>query len=111
MVEEAQRIKDYLSKLQGQAVQCHLSGRHYPEDAILKKKHNLHMALWNLVWPSLMMFGGALLVGLVMLTQCLAQLCNETIQEEEAMEDTQSTAGQNKLYRFLPWSPSIEGDD
>lgn len=85
MLEEAQRIKEYFCKLRGQAVQCHLSGSQYPEDAILKKKHNLHVALWHLVWPSLMLFGGAMLVGLIMLTQYLAYLCNEIVQEEEAM--------------------------
>ncbi|GAA6101171.1 calcium-activated potassium channel subunit beta-3 [Tachysurus ichikawai] len=109
VVEEAQRIKDVLFKLQGQDVRCYLSTR-YREDAILTKRHNLHVALQCMVWPSLLLFGGVLLVGLVMLTQYLSQLCNETIQEKELMEDEQSTAGQNKLYRFLPcrpWSPSL----
>ncbi|XP_053089525.1 calcium-activated potassium channel subunit beta-3 [Pangasianodon hypophthalmus] len=116
VVGEARRIKDALCKLQeqGQAVRCHLSNKRYPEDAILTKRHNLRLALQCLVWPSLMLFGGALLVGLVMLTQYLAYLCNETIQKEEGMEDGQSTAGKNKLYRFMPcrpWSPSIEEED
>lgn len=84
---------------------CHLSDLRYPEDAILKKKHNLQVALRYLMWPSLMLFGGALLIGLVILTQYLAQMCNEVVQEED---------GQNKLYRFLPWRPwssSIDGED
>lgn len=90
-------------------MRCYLSNR-YREDAILTKRHNLRVALRCLVWPSLLLFGGALLVGLVMLTQYLAQLCNETIQGKDLMGDEQSTAGQNKLYQFLPcrpWSPSI----
>lgn len=81
MMEEAQRIKDVLVKLRNQTVKCHLSDWHYPEDTILTKKHNLRVALWCLVWPSLMLFGGALLVGLVMLTQYLTHLCNEIIQK------------------------------
>lgn len=108
-MEEAHRIKDVLFKLRGQDVRCYLSNR-YREHAILTKRHNLQVALQCLVWPSLLLFGGALLVGLVMLTQHLAQLCYEVIQEEEFMEDGQSTAGQSKLYRFLPcrpWSPDI----
>ncbi|XP_053486069.1 calcium-activated potassium channel subunit beta-3 [Ictalurus furcatus] len=114
MMEEAQKIKDALCKLRGQAVRCYLSDWRYPEDAILTKRHNLRVALQCLVWPSLMLSGGALLVGLVMLTQYLAHMCNEMIQEEEGMEDRQSTAGQSKLYKFLPcrpWSPSIEEED
>lgn len=83
MMKEAQAIKDHFNKWQGQTVTCHLSEWHYPDDAILTKKHNLHMALWSMVWPSLMLFGGALLVGLVMLTQYLANLCNQIIPEEE----------------------------
>ncbi|KAG7329715.1 hypothetical protein KOW79_005937 [Hemibagrus wyckioides] len=109
VVEEAHRIKDVLFKLRGKDVRCYLSNR-YREDAILTKRHNLQVALQCLVWPSLLLCGGALLVGLVMLTQYLAQLCYEVIQEEEFMEDGQSTAGQSNLYRFLPcrpWSPDI----
>ncbi|KAM9500907.1 calcium-activated potassium channel subunit beta-3 [Clarias gariepinus] len=115
VVEEAQRIKEVLGKLRGQAIRCHLSEGRYPEDAILTKRHNLRIALQCLMWPSLMLFGGAMLVGLVMLTQYLAYMCNETVQEEdEGMGDGQSTLGQNKQYRFLPcrpWSPSLEGED
>ncbi|XP_046708189.1 calcium-activated potassium channel subunit beta-3 [Silurus meridionalis] len=112
MVREAQNIKDSLCDRQGRDIGCHLSSRRYPEDAILTKRHNLHTALRCLLWPSLMMFGGVLLIVLVMLTQFLCQLCNEMIQaEEEEMEDGQSTVGYNKLYQFLPcrpWSPSLE---
>lgn len=112
VLEESQRIRKYLCDLKGQAVPCHLSEGRYPEDAILQKKHNLRDALQFLVWPSLMLFGGATLVGLVMLTHYLAHLCNEIILEE-GLEDGQSTTGQSKLYRFLPWrpwSPSIDGE-
>ncbi|TSS97534.1 Calcium-activated potassium channel subunit beta-3 [Bagarius yarrelli] len=104
VAEEAQRIKDVLCNLRGREVKCYLSNR-YREDAILTKRHNLRMALQCLVWPSLLLLGGVLLVGLVMLTQYLAQLCNEILHYKEFIEDEQSTAGQ-KFYRFFSCRPS-----
>ncbi|KAK3546229.1 hypothetical protein QTP70_025196, partial [Hemibagrus guttatus] len=62
VVEEAYRIKDVLFKLRGEDVRCYLSTR-YREDAILTKRHNLQVALQCLVWPSLLLFGGALLIS------------------------------------------------
>uniref|UniRef100_A0A4W4FR49 Uncharacterized protein n=1 Tax=Electrophorus electricus TaxID=8005 RepID=A0A4W4FR49_ELEEL len=81
LLEEAQRIKKTLSDLQGQAMECHISTERYPEDAIMKRRYTMRLALQCLLWPTLMLAGGILLVGLVMLTQCLAHLCAEVTIE------------------------------
>ncbi|XP_026854073.1 calcium-activated potassium channel subunit beta-3 [Electrophorus electricus] len=108
LLEEAQRIKKTLSDLQGQAMECHISTERYPEDAIMKRRYTMRLALQCLLWPTLMLAGGILLVGLVMLTQCLAHLCAEVTIE--GSEDDETTAMQGRLYRVLtgrPGSPSI----
>ncbi|XP_076829349.1 calcium-activated potassium channel subunit beta-3 isoform X2 [Brachyhypopomus gauderio] len=99
LLEEAQRIKEALSDLRGQGTECHLSTDKYPEDAILKRRYTARLALDCLVWPTLMLVGGALLVGLVMLTQSLAHLCAEA--DMFGGEDGETTPTQGRLYRVL----------
>ncbi|XP_072544455.1 calcium-activated potassium channel subunit beta-3 isoform X4 [Salminus brasiliensis] len=112
LVEEAQKITEFWLSKQGQVVRCHPSMGRHPEDVILNRRYTLHLALQCLVWPSLMLFGGGLLVGLVKLTQCLAHLCTE-INTREGGEGGQAMLTQGKLYHLLscrPGSPSIEQD-
>lgn len=56
---------------------CLADGARHPRDAILNRKYAYEDALWALVWPCLMLGCGALLVGLVKLTQHLARLSSE----------------------------------
>lgn len=56
---------------------CLADGARHPRDAILNRKYAYRDALLALVWPCLMLGGGALLVGLVKLTQHLARLSSE----------------------------------
>uniref|UniRef100_A0AAY5K490 Potassium calcium-activated channel subfamily M regulatory beta subunit 3 n=1 Tax=Esox lucius TaxID=8010 RepID=A0AAY5K490_ESOLU len=65
LVDEVQKIKDVLAETRGSALRCLWEPAKYPDDAILKRKYTLGLALWSLLWPSLMLAGGALLVGLV----------------------------------------------
>ncbi|XP_062848904.1 calcium-activated potassium channel subunit beta-3 [Trichomycterus rosablanca] len=111
--KEAENIKDALSAWQDKAVKCHLSSWRYPDDAILTKRHVLQQALWSLVWPSLVLVGGLLLVLLVLIMQCLAQLCTEIIQDK-ARGDGQSVQVQGKVYRMgrrSSSSSSLEEED
>uniref|UniRef100_W5LIM5 Potassium calcium-activated channel subfamily M regulatory beta subunit 3 n=1 Tax=Astyanax mexicanus TaxID=7994 RepID=W5LIM5_ASTMX len=112
-VEEAQNIKDFLASKQGQVMKCHPSMGRHPEDVIMKKRYTRPLALQCMVWPSLMLIGGCLLVGLVKLTQCLAHLCTEIDTREGCAEGGQTTQTQGKLYHLLrcrPGSPSMEQD-
>uniref|UniRef100_A0A6Q2ZQG6 Potassium calcium-activated channel subfamily M regulatory beta subunit 3 n=1 Tax=Esox lucius TaxID=8010 RepID=A0A6Q2ZQG6_ESOLU len=81
LVDEVQKIKDVLAETRGSALRCLWEPAKYPDDAILKRKYTLGLALWSLLWPSLMLAGGALLVGLVKLNQGLAHLCTECVMQ------------------------------
>ncbi|KAG9273731.1 calcium-activated potassium channel subunit beta-3-like [Astyanax mexicanus] len=76
-VKEVQNIKDFLTNILGQVVTCHPRLGEHPEDVIMKKRYDRHLGQQYLLWPSLMLIGGCLLVGLVKLTQFLARLCTE----------------------------------
>ncbi|XP_066536342.1 calcium-activated potassium channel subunit beta-3 [Hoplias malabaricus] len=112
LVEEALKIRDFLLTWQGQALSCYPSTGRYPEDAILKKRYTVRLAIQCLLWPSLMLFGGCLLVGLVILTQNLALICTE-ITTRDRGELGQTMLTQGKLYQLLrrrPESPTMEQD-
>uniref|UniRef100_A0AAR2JT81 Potassium calcium-activated channel subfamily M regulatory beta subunit 3 n=1 Tax=Pygocentrus nattereri TaxID=42514 RepID=A0AAR2JT81_PYGNA len=63
-IEEAQTIRKYLLNRSGEAISCHPSMGRHSEEAIVKRRYTLRLALQCLLWPSLMLFGGGLLVGL-----------------------------------------------
>ncbi|XP_036451903.1 calcium-activated potassium channel subunit beta-3 [Colossoma macropomum] len=112
LMKEAQRIQQYLLNRSGEAISCHPGMGRHSEEVILKRRYTLRLALQCLVWPSLMLFGGGLLVGLVMLTQCLAHICAEILAREGG-EGSQTLLTQGKLYQLLrcrPRSPSMEQD-
>uniref|UniRef100_A0A3Q2YFR5 Potassium calcium-activated channel subfamily M regulatory beta subunit 3 n=1 Tax=Hippocampus comes TaxID=109280 RepID=A0A3Q2YFR5_HIPCM len=76
---EALKVKTKLDSQLGSASSCLTDLARHPGDVILSRKYTLRRTLYALLWPSLMLAGGALLVGLVKVTQCLAQLnqCDE----------------------------------
>ena len=106
LVGEVQKIQNTLEETQGSELRCLSDPRKYPEDTILKRKYTLGLALWSLLWPSLMLGGGALLVGLVKLNQRLAHLCTELGNEVAGGRLTTMTNTQGKLYQLLRWSGS-----
>lgn len=61
------------------------------------------MALYYLLWPSLMFVGGILLVGLVKFNQRLAYLCNEITRDEILGKQSKLTEG--GIYRLLKCRP------
>ncbi|KAI4895865.1 hypothetical protein NFI96_008320 [Prochilodus magdalenae] len=100
LMEEAQRIQKYLLSRLGQNISCQINTEKLPEHAIMSRRYTLKLALQCLVWPSLMLLGGGLLVGLVMLSQFLAHICTEITAIEEG-EGGQTTLTQGKLYQLL----------
>uniref|UniRef100_A0A8C2D4J3 Si:ch211-38m6.7 n=1 Tax=Cyprinus carpio TaxID=7962 RepID=A0A8C2D4J3_CYPCA len=106
---EASNIKNVFIML-GENMTCYLSDT-YPNNAIFRRKYTIQMALYYLLWPSLMLFGGILLVGLVKLNQHLAFLCAEISREEFLGKQSKLTEG--RIYRFLRWrsgGPSEQQD-
>uniref|UniRef100_A0A667YKV7 Potassium calcium-activated channel subfamily M regulatory beta subunit 3 n=1 Tax=Myripristis murdjan TaxID=586833 RepID=A0A667YKV7_9TELE len=106
--DEVLKVKNNISAHLGGSLPCLADPTRHPGDVILNRKYTLRSALFALLWPSLMLGGGALLVGLVKLTQCLAHLCSEVCTEALESGGT-SRYTHSKLYRLLksgPHSPS-----
>uniref|UniRef100_A0A8C9XD74 Potassium calcium-activated channel subfamily M regulatory beta subunit 3 n=1 Tax=Sander lucioperca TaxID=283035 RepID=A0A8C9XD74_SANLU len=76
--DEVLKVKNSLDTQLGSTSSCFTDRARHPRDVILGRKYTFKKALFALLWPCLMLGGGALLVGLVKLTQCLAHLCPET---------------------------------
>ncbi|CAB1444082.1 unnamed protein product [Pleuronectes platessa] len=97
---EVQRVKQMLDAQQGNTSSCFTDRTRHPGDVILSRKYTLEKALFALLWPCLMLGGGALLVGLVKLTQYLAHLSAE-VCSAAAEGSLTSRNTQGKLYTLL----------
>ncbi|XP_038139455.1 calcium-activated potassium channel subunit beta-3 isoform X2 [Cyprinodon tularosa] len=98
--EEAQKVKKWVdTKLQNDSL-CFMDQKGQPNHAILNRKYTLQRALFGLLWPSLMLGGGSLLVGLVKLTQCLARLSTDMNRYSTGGHWT-SRNTQGKFYRLI----------
>lgn len=75
--KEVEEVRSSLDAQLETSSLCLVDGARHPRDAILNRKYARRDALLALVWPCLMLGGGALLVGLVKLTQHLARLSSE----------------------------------
>ncbi|XP_030630606.1 calcium-activated potassium channel subunit beta-3 [Chanos chanos] len=109
--QEAEIVQQNLSMLLGHTLKCYISPERHPKDAILLKKCEKWQAVYHLLWPSLMLVGGVLLVGLVKFTQHLAHLCSELDREGRDNKHTAMVNG--RLYRLLRWragSPTTQHD-
>lgn len=98
--DQVQKVNGSLDSLLGNNTACLTDQTRYPNHAILRRKYTLQMVLFALLWPCILLGGGALLVGLVKLTQCLAHLSTEVISEAAGSRLT-SRYTQGKLYRLL----------
>ncbi|XP_057714211.1 calcium-activated potassium channel subunit beta-3 [Corythoichthys intestinalis] len=74
LLGEALRVKSNLDSQLGSGRRCLADPAGHPGDVILYRKYTLSGSLYALLWPSLTLAGGALLVGLVKATQRLAHL-------------------------------------
>uniref|UniRef100_A0A3Q3EWJ9 Potassium calcium-activated channel subfamily M regulatory beta subunit 3 n=1 Tax=Labrus bergylta TaxID=56723 RepID=A0A3Q3EWJ9_9LABR len=73
--KEVEKVKNSLDTQLGITSSCLTDPTRHPRDAILKRKYTYKKTLFALLWPCLMLGAGALLVGLVKLTQtsCIMQ--------------------------------------
>lgn len=98
--KEVEEVRNSLDTQLESSSLCFTDHARHPRDAILNRKYTYNDSLFALVWPCLMLGGGALLVGLVKLTQYLAHLsaemCCETAGGRAASRQTEG-----KLYRLL----------
>ncbi|KAM4605311.1 calcium-activated potassium channel subunit beta-3 [Polymixia lowei] len=78
---------------------CLADPTRHPNDVILNRKYTLRRALFALLWPGVMLGGGAALVGLVKLNQRLARMCSEVCSETEGR--VTSRHPRDKLYKLL----------
>ncbi|AWP04396.1 putative calcium-activated potassium channel subunit beta-3-like [Scophthalmus maximus] len=97
---EVHRVKEVLDTQLGSTSSCFIDRTRHPGVVLLSRKYTLKKALLALLWPCLTLGGGALLVGLVKLTQCLARLSAEMCSEGAGSRLTSRNA-QGKLYRLL----------
>ncbi|KAF7654635.1 hypothetical protein LDENG_00067060 [Lucifuga dentata] len=97
---EVLTVKNNLDTQLRSALSCFADRTRYPQDAILRRNYTLRKVLFALLWPSLMLGSGALLVGLVKLTQCLAHLSSEVCREAAGGRFA-SRYTQGKLYKLL----------
>ncbi|KAL6104249.1 kcnmb3 [Pungitius sinensis] len=98
--DEVLKLKDSLDTQLGSASSCFTDPARHPGDVILSRKYTLKEALFASLWPCLMLAGGALLLGLVKLTQCLDHLSSE-MRSGAAAGRLTSLYTQGKLYRML----------
>ncbi|KAF3858724.1 hypothetical protein F7725_011925 [Dissostichus mawsoni] len=102
--DEVLKVKSSLDAQMGVTSSCIADPSGHPRDVILNRKYTLRIALFTLLWPGLMLGGGALLVGLVKLTQCLAHLSRGSSEAAEGRLTSRHSQG--KLYRVLRRSSS-----
>ncbi|KAM4864276.1 calcium-activated potassium channel subunit beta-3 isoform X1 [Urocitellus parryii] len=77
LLNSALDIKEFFDHKNGTPFSCFYYPDGQSEDVILIKKYN-HMVVFHcLFWPSLTLLGGALIVGMVRLTQCLSLQCGK----------------------------------
>uniref|UniRef100_A0A0P6J2R1 Calcium-activated potassium channel subunit beta n=1 Tax=Heterocephalus glaber TaxID=10181 RepID=A0A0P6J2R1_HETGA len=70
-------IKEFFDHKNGMSFSCFYSPDSQSEDVILIKKYDPMVIFHCLFWPSLTLLGGALIVGMVRLTQHLSLLCEK----------------------------------
>lgn len=78
---EAEEVKSSLDAQLVTPSLCLSDHARHPRDAILNRKYTDGEAALALLWPGLLLGGGALLVALVKLTQYLARLSAEACSE------------------------------
>lgn len=94
---EVEGVKSSLDTQLESTSSCFADHTRHPGDAILNRKYTYNDTLFALLWPGLMLAGGALLVVLVKLTQYLAHLSAKVCSEAAGGRFT----SKGKLYRLL----------
>lgn len=94
---EVEAVKSSLDTQLKNTSLCFADHIRHPGDAILNRKYTYNDTLFALLWPGLMLAGGALLVVLVKLTQYLAHLSAKVRSDAAGGRFT----SKGKLYRLL----------
>uniref|UniRef100_A0A8C4D8L1 Potassium calcium-activated channel subfamily M regulatory beta subunit 3 n=1 Tax=Dicentrarchus labrax TaxID=13489 RepID=A0A8C4D8L1_DICLA len=89
--KEVEKVKNSLDAQLERTSLCFTDNTRHPGDTILNRKYTHEKALLAMLWPCLMLGGGALLVGLVKLTQFLAHLSSEVCSETAGEDKRQHT--------------------
>ncbi|XP_036072163.1 calcium-activated potassium channel subunit beta-3 [Oryzias melastigma] len=100
--DEVKNVENNLTGRQGSTFPCFSSRKPYLSHAVLRRKYTLSRTLFGLLWPCLMLVGGAALVGLVKLTQWLGRLSSRAGGEAARCRSLTDTEG--ALYRLLQGS-------
>ncbi|XP_072817505.1 calcium-activated potassium channel subunit beta-3 isoform X1 [Vicugna pacos] len=77
LLNSALGIKEFFDLKNGTPFSCFYSPDSQSKDVILIKKYDRMVIFHCLFWPSLTLVGGALIVGMVRLTQHLSLLCEK----------------------------------
>lgn len=77
-----QTIKDMIVNISlhlkvNKQVTCYYDPSEEQDTVLLTRIYNHSMVIHSLLWPSCMLFGGALIILMVKLTQYLSRLCEE----------------------------------
>ncbi|XP_029473227.1 calcium-activated potassium channel subunit beta-3 [Rhinatrema bivittatum] len=113
LLNRALDIKGFFEHKNSTPFTCYYSPDGKVEDVILIKKYDRMIIFHCLFWPTLMLIGGALIVGMVKLTQHLSMLCDEygnTAKEEAksvAVRPDDLHKGSRKASPFLRWRPNL----
>ncbi|KAJ3594879.1 hypothetical protein NHX12_004184 [Muraenolepis orangiensis] len=109
--DEALVVKHNLEERLGKSLPCLADSAKHPDHAVLQRRYTRRVALFAMQWPVLMLAGGALLVGLVKLTQRLGLVRPDTLGHRKGVtgyEDGEHPVNiQTKLYNFPRW-PSTQ---
>nr|XP_015301034.2 calcium-activated potassium channel subunit beta-3 isoform X2 [Macaca fascicularis] len=102
LLNSALDIKEFFDHKNGTPFSCFYSPDSQSEDVILIKKYD-QMAIFHcLFWPSLTLLGGALIVGMVRLTQHLSLLCEK--YSTVVRDEVGGKLPYIEQHQFKPWS-------
>ncbi|XP_019481628.1 PREDICTED: calcium-activated potassium channel subunit beta-3 [Hipposideros armiger] len=107
LLNSALDIKEFFDHKNGTPFSCFYSPDSKSEDVILIKKYDQTVIFHCVFWPSLTLLGGALIVGMVRLTQYLSLLCEKysTALRREAGGKVPHV----EQHRFTLWGEAKEG--
>ncbi|XP_036609695.1 calcium-activated potassium channel subunit beta-3 [Trichosurus vulpecula] len=100
LLNSALDIKEFFDHKNGTPFSCFYSPDSKPEDVVLIKKYDQMLIFHCLFWPSLTLLGGALIVGMVKLTQHLSVLCDEYTN---MVREAGNIASQKELQQYKLW--------
>ncbi|XP_045395669.1 calcium-activated potassium channel subunit beta-3 isoform X2 [Lemur catta] len=102
LLNSALDIKEFFDHKNVTPFSCFYSPDSQSEDVILLKKYDQMVIFHCLFWPSLTLLGGALIVGMVRLTQHLSLLCEK--YSTVVRDEVGAKVPYMEQHRFKLWS-------